>query len=261
MPSSLANRELPRYPLASVDHVLRLLRLLGDGKPLRISDVAETLNVAPSTAHRLFGMLQHHGFSQQRPGSKAYTAGPSLAALARDVLEKADLETAAQPILDALARASQETIMLAVLEGRHVRFVAGRESARVLRVGALIGQAHPAHATAAGRVLLAELTPAQIRAHYPSDRLPATVGRPALRRTTLERELVRVRGDGYAITIDTNAPGVSAIAVPVRFSDGRAHGALTLVAPTTRFDPAVFASTLPALLRAAARIARDTIDV
>ena len=48
---------VPQYPIESVDNALKVLLLLGERNELRLTDVAEYLHVATSTAHRLLAML------------------------------------------------------------------------------------------------------------------------------------------------------------------------------------------------------------
>jgi IclR family transcriptional regulator, acetate operon repressor len=52
----------------SVDKALRLLELVGERQVLRVSEAAELLGVARSTAHRLLNALGRRGFvAQDRP--------------------------------------------------------------------------------------------------------------------------------------------------------------------------------------------------
>ncbi len=243
-----------RYPIASVDNALRLLVLLAEGRALRLTDAANELGIAPSTAHRLLAMLEAYGFAR-RHATRAYVAGAALATATSAATRERTLAEQAQPVLDALGRTYDETIFVAVLDDDGARFIAGRESRLALRVGGLIHQTFPAHATASGKVLLAALTRRQLRARYPDETLPLLQSRTIATRAALEAELDIVRTRGHAISLESNAPGVSAIAVPVRVGDGVA--ALTLVAPSIRFDVRALESTLPALRRAAQRIARD----
>ena len=46
----------PAYPIASVDSALRLLKLFRDMPRVRLSEAAEHLGVAHSTAHRLMAI-------------------------------------------------------------------------------------------------------------------------------------------------------------------------------------------------------------
>ena len=59
----------PRYPIGSVDNVLRLLLMISQQKQVRVSEASAALGTAVSTAHRLLAMLAHHGFVVQDPES------------------------------------------------------------------------------------------------------------------------------------------------------------------------------------------------
>src|SRR5262245_39781706 len=75
--SAMENK--PPYPLQSVDNVLRLLQLLRDHGRLRVTEAAEELGTARSTAHRLLAMLVYRGFAVQDEG-RTYLPGPALSA-------------------------------------------------------------------------------------------------------------------------------------------------------------------------------------
>lgn len=64
----------PAYRLNSVDHALRLLLLFRSRLSVRVSEVADYLNVARSTAHRLLGMLVLD--AGRRPVAAFAVAGP-----------------------------------------------------------------------------------------------------------------------------------------------------------------------------------------
>jgi len=72
----------PPYPINSVDYALQLARLLQQEGQLSVSQAAERLGVARSTAHRLLAMLVYRDFAEQgkdrlyRPGPALYPAGP-----------------------------------------------------------------------------------------------------------------------------------------------------------------------------------------
>src|SRR5947208_17058840 len=81
----------PQYPIESVDNALRILLLLGERSELRLTEVAEFLGVASSTAHRLLAMLQYRGFIRQEARSKAYRPGTALTGVAFSILQRFDV--------------------------------------------------------------------------------------------------------------------------------------------------------------------------
>jgi hypothetical protein len=67
----------PSYAIASVDHALRAAAMLQLEDGLTVSQVAERLGVARSTAHRLLAMLVYRDFAVQ-DDDRVYRAGPVL---------------------------------------------------------------------------------------------------------------------------------------------------------------------------------------
>lgn len=67
----------PPYAIASVDHALRAAAMLQLEGGLTVSQVAERLGVARSTAHRLLAMLVYRDFAV-RDEDRVYRAGPVL---------------------------------------------------------------------------------------------------------------------------------------------------------------------------------------
>ncbi len=68
-------QEQPAYVIESVDNALRLLQMLRDEGPLRLTDASVRIGVSRSTTHRLLAMLVYRGFAVQQ-ADKAYAPGP-----------------------------------------------------------------------------------------------------------------------------------------------------------------------------------------
>src|SRR5262249_37604507 len=147
-------RPRPTYPIASVDNALRLLLLVAQRSRLRLSEASEALGVAPSTAHRLLAMLVFHDLVRQED-RYSYVTGPARGGSARPTTGETDLRLLARPAIEQLAAATDETVHLALLEGRMVRYLDGVESTRALRMAARTGRTVPAHYVATGKALLA----------------------------------------------------------------------------------------------------------
>ena len=62
----------PSYPIRSVDTALELLLLFANRREISVSQAADLLNVARSTAHRMLSMLAHRDFVRQDERSKFY---------------------------------------------------------------------------------------------------------------------------------------------------------------------------------------------
>ncbi|WP_328418482.1 IclR family transcriptional regulator [Micromonospora sp. NBC_00389] len=226
----------PSYPISSVDNALRLLLMFRDQKRLRLSDVATALNVAHSTAHRLLAMLIHHDFVRQEGDLRTYVTGPALLDLGLSAVRNMDIRTFARPILDDLAVKIEETVHLAQLEGGKIRYLAAAECNRPLRVADRTGQLMPAHRTATGKAMLADLTPAQLDELFPvSDAATGTGGYSRAEREALDAELAQVRELGYA-TNYRETEDIISMATVVRDKRGITVAALNASAPSNRMS-------------------------
>lgn len=229
----------PTYPITSVDNALRLLRLVGEREQLRLSDASSYLGVAHSTAHRLLAMLVHHDFIRQDPVTKIYVAGPALLDVGLAAVHKMDIRGRARPVLERLAAQLNETVHLAVRENTRVRYLDAIESTKMLRVASRTGAVLPAHCTSVGKVLLADLSPAQLDELYPKDvPIPAQTHRSLTTRAELDAQLATTRRHGYAVNREESEDGVSSVAVAVRNGDGSAVAAISVATPANRMTTA-----------------------
>jgi IclR family transcriptional regulator, acetate operon repressor len=232
--SEPSNAAPPNYPIGSVDSALQLLKIFSAQKAVRIADASREIGVARSTAHRMVQQLQYRGFVSQDPETRMYVAGPELVRMALSVVRQLDLRTIAMPVMQRLEHSLGETVHVAELRGSDIFFLHSVESARSVRVGARTGMTMPAHGTAVGKVLLADLDPDQLRVALPTARLKALTPRTLTSRKDLEKELATVRERGYATNFGESESDVHSIAVPIRDSSGRVRAGLAIAAPPAR---------------------------
>src|SRR5580693_5089732 len=211
---------VPQYPIESVDNALKVLLLLGERNELRLTDVAEYLHVATSTAHRLLAMLQYRGFMRQDPRTKLYLPGTALTGVAFSILQRYDVRGVLHPFVESLNLELAETVHLAVLDGTTVRFIDAIESPQATRVASRLGKMMPANCTSTGKALLAELPVEDLERLYPAEELPGLTPNSISTRSALEQELAEVRRRGYATSSQESEDGVCSVAVAL--SSGQA---------------------------------------
>jgi IclR family acetate operon transcriptional repressor len=235
MPDAVTNgtKAGPNYPISSVDNALRLVLMLRDQPRLRLSGIAATLDIAPSTAHRLLAMLVHHGFVRQEDGMGTYVAGSALLDLGLAAVRNLDIRTYARPILADLVKKTDETVHLAQLEGSRIRYLAAAESGRPLRVADRTGQLLPAHRTATGKAILASFTARQLDEIFCLDDVGGGARLSPADREQLDAELAEIRERGYA-TNHFAAEDIVSVAVGVRDHRGASIASLNASAPSSR---------------------------
>lgn len=248
--------ETPRYPIESVDNALQLLLAVHERGSISVADGSKLLGVARSTAHRLLAMLQYRGMVQQDPVLKTYLPGPVLVEMGITAVRHIDIRGQVVPRLESLVEDVGETAHLVVRRGASVTFLDCVESEHALRAGSRTGTMLPAHCTAAGKVLLAELPDQAVRALY-TDGLPSLTGRSLATVDVLVAQLRQVRQRGYAVNLGESENELNATAAAIRDRRGLAVGAITVAGPSYRLPEARLAEVAVRVRRAAAAISES----
>jgi DNA-binding IclR family transcriptional regulator len=220
---------------------------------LSLSEIATRARLPLTTAHRLLGELTAWGALTRRSDGR-YEIGRRLWELGLLAPVQLELRQVAAPFLLDVHTATRDTVHLAVreeLSALYVERISGRESVPVV---SQVGTRLPLHATGVGKVLLA---------WAPDDVIERALRAPArpTRHTVVEpgrlhRELAEVRRRGYARTAEEMSLGASSVAVPVtveRAGTPVVVGALGIVVPSHRRDPARLAPVLQVAARGIGR--------
>ncbi|MCC3292645.1 IclR family transcriptional regulator [Arthrobacter sp. zg-Y1110] len=246
-----------RVQVPAAAQVLAILRYLGQqAGPVSASAVARDLSLPRSTTYHLLAALVGDGFAVHLPEERRYALGATAHELGTGYARQAPLQRIARFPLRRLVAQTRFTAHLAVLQGTDVIYVIEERAPRQQPLVTDAGIRLPAHRTASGRVLLAGMTGAQLRALYPD---PGAVRSSRSSGTRLPGLLEEVRRRGYAWEEDEVTEGFSSIAVPVPDRSGHAVAGLTLTAPNRAPVPGIEAladQVLPALLRCAAELSR-----
>lgn len=245
----------PPYAIASVDHALRLAAMLQLEGEMTVSEAANRLDVARSTAHRLLAMLVYRDFAVQ-DDDKVYRAGPVLELAAHSPSTASRLRQVALPHLQRLVDLLGESANVAVRAGDTARFIASVESPQSLRVGSREGMVFPAHRTTAGLLLLSTLSEEELGTLYTRDRYadrPGDLPDPRELRT----ELAKVRRNGFALNDGRSERGVVAVGVPVKDAAGEVVAGLSVSMPSVRYDKGSLPMLVATLTASADALERD----
>lgn len=208
------------YSIRAVQRVCDLFDLLQRSPGgVTLPEAAEATGLPKSSTFRYLATLVTRGYARRDPRTGAY--GPGLPLLASDLDA---LRVAVQPLLDDVAHVVQETVHLTVLEGGRAFHLVVADSPRTVRVVVARGASLPLHELAAGRAILAQLRPDEVRTLLPA---------PGQDTARLAREVAAIAARGWAFAAAEADPEASAVAVPLRLSRPAALG---VVAPSSRLD-------------------------
>jgi IclR family transcriptional regulator, pca regulon regulatory protein len=247
----------PRTFVQSLERGLAVLRVFGaDAPALTLADVARRAELTRATARRILHTL--HALGYVATDGKTFELTPKVLDLGYAYLSSMHLGDIAQPTMEALSEHVHESVSLAMLEGDDIVYVARVPTKRIMTISLGLGSRLPAHCTSMGRVLLADLPPAELDAYLCRARLVARTERTVTDPEVLRAVLVDVRAKGWALLDQELEDGVRSVAAPVRDRSGRAVAALNIGTQAARVTlQQLRADLVPALLDAAATISRQ----
>ena len=237
-----------RERIASSQRTLAILDVLAAEGSLGTNEIARRLGTTASTVSRQLGTLVESGYVEHLPGSGRYRLGIRLVQLGNLVLMRLDVRTVARRHLEALVDETGETATLSLPgdpDAVTIYFVPARQ---VVQGVTQLGRPSVAHATAAGKVMLA------FSGRRPQAPLHSYTERTITDPAALEAELEQVLRRGWADAYEEREPELNAIAAPVFGDDGRLAAVVALQGPVPRFGRAPARKALPPLLARAEKI-------
>jgi len=238
--------------IGAAERAIAVLDAVAEGGEIGTNEIARRTSMTPSTVSRQLGTLAASGLVERVAASGRYRLGIRLVHLANALLARLDVREVARPHLVALAEATGETATLSVPgdeDAVTIDFVPGTHHVQPV---SRLGRPSIAHATSAGKVMLAfsgrELPDGPLRSYTAQ-----TITDPRV----LARQIADVRERGWATAVEEREPDLSAIAAPVRSSRGELDAIVALQGPSSRFAAAAIDAARPLLLEHAESISRE----
>jgi len=217
----------------SVERALQLMNIIASmDLPPQAKDLADTLGLPLPTTFHLLKTLVKAGYLVKE--SRTYRLGPEIPKL-NAALERAyALPGWMRESLARLAYESGETANICRWLNNDVEIAATAEGRNAVRVaGHAVGLRGNAHARAAGKVILA-FGPAFRREQYFGRPLASLTPNTICSVPELEKELVGVTQQGYALDYEEFITGVCCVAAPFRDA-GTVSTAIAVTVPADRF--------------------------
>ncbi|MGH9606847.1 MAG: IclR family transcriptional regulator [Terracidiphilus sp.] len=231
------------YKVQALDRAFAVLDLLGESDaPIGLAQVASSLQLHKSTAHRFLMVLERHRMVE-RTGNGKFRLGLRLFDYGNRAIEQYDLRERAQPHLRRLVAETEETAHLALLEAARVIYIDKIEPARSVRMITRIGASNPVHSTSVGKAILAFLPEERAAEIVRRIRFDRFTSRTIANAEALRAELEKTHRRGYAVDDEEFEEGLRCIAVPVLDAQRLPVAAVSVSGPSFR----VTAQKLPAI--------------
>jgi IclR family transcriptional regulator, pca regulon regulatory protein len=203
-------------------------------RPVRgIADISDELGMKRSTTHRYVSTLAALGYLKQGAKRK-YMLDLGVCELGMAALNGTSLREHAREYLEQLRRQTLFTVSLVVLDGLEVMYVdrapGGHPGQHQIALGLAPGARQPPHCTAAGKLLIAYLPKATQREVIRELKLAKYAPNTITGKRALQDELAQIQTEGLAIAYEELAPGLYAIAAPVRCESYEVVAAVSIAA-------------------------------
>jgi IclR family transcriptional regulator, acetate operon repressor len=201
---------------------------------LTLTDIAQRVTLAPSTAHRLLATLEKMGYVYQGGelgrwyiGLQAFTVGSSF-------LANRDFVAQSHPYMRRLMEQSGETANLAILDGTEAVFIDQVQCRETMRTIVRLGSRVPLHASGVGKAIFAALPDEQIDAILKVKGLPRITPTTITSPETMWSAMRVIRQRGYSFDDEEHLPGTRCVAAPFYDEHADVLGAISLAGPISR---------------------------
>jgi len=201
---------------------------------LTLTELAQTVGLAPSTAHRLLTTLQQARFARFDPVGSVWQVGVQAFIVGNAFARTRDVTMMARPYLRRLMEESGETANLYLVEEGEAVCMGQVETRQMMRAIARPGGRVKMHCAGVGKAMLAWLPEREVGKILERHGLPSFTERTLTTPKALRAELAEVRARGYAIDDEEHEIGLRCVAAPVLDEHGAPLAGLSVSGPTAR---------------------------
>ena len=200
----------------------------------RVTELADDLNTSKATIHTHLATLMQEGYVVKN--GVMYGLNLQFLKIGGRVRNNHSLYLEGKLPADKLAEDTRELVHLATEHNGEVIYLYKVRGDNAIISAVPTGSTRPMHATAAGKVMLAFLSPEyrdQILLQSQFKRLTVNT---ISDRETLDKQIEEIRKTGIAINNEEAVRGSRSVAAPVLRPDGGVIGAILVSGPTARME-------------------------
>ena len=222
----------------SLDRALSILERLADADGMTLTDLAQSVGLAPSTTHRLLTTLQQRRFADFDEEYGVWVIGVGAFNVGNAFLRNRRIVTLGRPMMRRLMEDVGETVNLAVEDQNELVYVTQFESHAPMRAFFRPGRRAPMHASAVGKAMLAEMDEATLTELLHRKGMPRFTDKTLVDPAALRAELVTVRERGWAVDNEEHTIGMRCVAATIHNEHGEVIAGVSLTGPSVRVTEA-----------------------
>lgn len=223
--------------MSSTLRCFKVLELLAEEPfELSVSDIADVLSMPRASVHRLCSTLLEGGFVEHVASNKCYRLTPKSLRVGSGYLRHSGVYRAAFFPMQELAKQIPGTVQLGVYSEGQVLFIHSVGYPGSTHAFADVGLRRPLHATASGKLFLADMPLQQVE-QLMSHGVQRYTERTTVSFARMKEELRRVADQGYALNDEELLPGYLVIAAPVLDASGKTVAAISVTLTVDHSHP------------------------
>lgn len=218
----------------SIDRAVGVLNCFSSKRQeLRLTEIADELDLNKSTAHGIITTLKYHGLIDQDEETQKYRLGLKLLELGNVVKDSIKIREIAKPYIDEVCNILEETVHLGTLNGIEVVYLDKAESHQSMRIVTTIGSRLPAYCTGVGKAMLAYADEQTILDMLPDEFEKFTPNTITDKKQLIE-QLKKINTQGYSLDNQEHNLGLTCVAAPIFDNLGNAKYSISVSGPSIR---------------------------
>jgi len=242
--------------IQSLERGFEILKCFSADKPiLRLTDITNKLDISKATVFRYISTLKDLGYLRKDDEFKGYKLTIKVLDLGFAALNTLGFLGISTPYLEELAHRCQESASMAVLDEFSVVYIARSATKRWMSTNLQIGAKLPAYCTSLGRVLLAYKPFSELKKTLEQEKLKSYTSYTITDLDVLQKELIKIRENGYAINNQELEIGLLSSAAPIFDHKGEVVAAINISMSSARVSlDELKQKFIPILVKAANQI-------
>ena len=220
---------------------------------MTLSQVAARTGLSPATARRCLYTLRVLGYVRQ--DGRKFTLGARVLTLSSSYMRSSQIDEFLLPEVRNIVEAFGDAASVAILDEGMALYLAHTTRQSAVRPTAAVGVRYPAHATALGKVLLANADSVTLNRYVAQAPFTPLTDRTLTTKKEILAQMTEIKRLGYAIAVDELDYGIASIACPIFDAEGNVVASINSSGFSGRLSTAVLTEErLPRLLQASRNI-------
>lgn len=224
--------------ITAVDRAIDVIELLSENEgTLSLSQIMNELDIPKQSLIRILHTLCVRGIIDKAEKRGFYRLGMNLLFTENHLQDKINLRSIAWPSMQELSKKVRKTIELTILDRDQLVCIERIQGNESVNIYSRIGSVYPYfHAVSVGKVYLAQMDSDKRKESLKKIGLPAVTENTITDRDTLEKELQKVKKNGFAFEDQELRKGVRRVAAPIYDKTNKVTGCISIAAPIFSFE-------------------------